>query len=95
MLDDRKLYNTMRVTKLFSPNYTIVVTIEIAAINIMTQYLIIWVKKLFPNMSLYLYNANILLYMLGGYLDIYDSWVFSSIVRSKTKIAQFELESIW
>ena len=94
MVDDRKLYNTMRVTKLFSPNYTIVATMEIAVINIMTQYLIIWVKKLFPNMALYLYSANILLYMIGGYLNIYNSWFFSLIIHSKTEIAQFGLESI-
>ena len=41
------------------------------------------------NMSLFLYNANILLYMLGEYSNIYNNWVLALVSHSKIEALQF------
>ena len=80
IFDYRKLYHTMRVTILF-PTIFVMVTltfpnrsyhgIRCDQVNdLIFNYLTVGISY---NMSLFLYNANILLYILGGHSNIYNN----------------------
>ena len=92
----RKLYHTIWVTKLVPPSF---VMITLTFLNrsyhgnrsyqvndLIFHYLTIGIIY---NMSLFVYNANILLYILGGHSNIYNNWVISLIVHSKIETFQF------
>ena len=92
----RKLYHTIWVTILVPPLF---VMITLTFLNrsyhgnrsyqvndLIFHYLTIGIIY---NMSLFVYNANILLYILGGHSNIYNNWVFTLIVHSKIETFQF------
>ena len=92
----RKLYHTLGVTILIPPIFVMITLtfpnhsyhgIRCDQVNdLIFTYLTVGIIY---NMSLFVYNANILLYILGGHSDIYNNWVFSLIVHLKIETFQF------
>ena len=102
IFDYRKLYHTIGVTILFPPIFVMVTLtfpnhsyhgIRCDQVNdLIFNYLTVGIIY---NMSLFVYNANILLYILGGHSNIYNNWVLTLIVHSKIETFQFGKSGDW